>query len=347
MRKGVNPTKGGKLIVKESCDHRVIIPLHIPNEEGYFVDAFRIFKMCYKSLLKTSTSTIKISVVSNKCCEEINKKLLIIYDEGTIDELIIVKEGVGKINSVLKALRTAEERLITITDADVLFLNGWEDRILEVFKAFPMAGAVCPVPVYRKHLDLTYNIWFDHLLSNKIRFESIEDVPSLEMFAKSLGWAFLPEEFGDTIGTLKAKDGTKAVLGCSHFVATYKSEVFKALPEENSLFLIDGNSEYEYLDKPTIACDGYRLATASNNAYHLGNKVEDWMQDSFDNLQQRDQKYIDFKEFKVLKSAPFKYWFIQKVFKKILKNRFVLDRILKRKGLNKKQLFNFLDRTYN
>ena len=31
MRKGYNPTKGGKLVVKAPCDHRIIIPLHIPH----------------------------------------------------------------------------------------------------------------------------------------------------------------------------------------------------------------------------------------------------------------------------------------------------------------------------
>jgi hypothetical protein len=55
--------------------------------------------------------------------------------------LIIEKDLIGKINSILKVLRTAEERLITITDADVLFVNGWEQAVLNVFEAFPKAGS--------------------------------------------------------------------------------------------------------------------------------------------------------------------------------------------------------------
>ena len=50
MRKGVNPTKGGKLVNLEPCDHRILIPLHIPNEEGYFKDAYKIFLLCLNSL---------------------------------------------------------------------------------------------------------------------------------------------------------------------------------------------------------------------------------------------------------------------------------------------------------
>ena len=76
MRKGVNPTKGGKLVNLEPCDHRILIPLHIPNEEGYFKDAYKIFLLCLNSLLKTSQSKLKISIISNKSSTIINQRLL-------------------------------------------------------------------------------------------------------------------------------------------------------------------------------------------------------------------------------------------------------------------------------
>ena len=314
MRKGYNPTKGGKLVIKEPCDHRVVIPLHIPHEKDYFKDAYKIFELCLFSILKTASSKLKVSIISNKCSDEINQRLLKLCQDYEVDELIIEKEGIGKINSLLKALRTVEERLVTITDADVLFLDHWEDEVTSVFKSFPKAGAVCPVPVYRKHLDLTANIWFDYFFSNKLKFRSVKDVEALENFAKSIGWAYLPEEFGDSIGTLTAKDTTVAVLGCSHFVATYKSEVFKALPEDNSVYLIDGDSEFLYMDKPVISMGGYRLATYTNNAYHLGNVFEPWMQESFDVLKEREQKHIDYSYLKTLKQQTVKYILVNKLF---------------------------------
>lgn len=346
MRKGVNPTKGGKLVVKEPCDHRVLIPLHIPHENDYFKDAYQIFELCLQSVLKTSHSILKVSIISNKCSHEVNERLLELYKRKEIDELIIEKEGIGKINSLLKALRTVEERLVTITDADVLFLNNWENEVVNVFKAFPKAGAVCPVPVYRKHLDLTANIWRDYIFSDNLKFCKVNNVDALEQFAKSIGWTHLPEEFGDTIGTLKSTNNTMAVLGCSHFVATYKTEVFKALPETNSAYLIDGNSEFLYMDKPVVVMDGYRLATYTNNAFHLGNVFEDWMQKSFDNLKQEQQSVIDYSSLKKLSKSPVKYAITNKFFKRIIKQKPLLRYILKKKGLNKTQVFNFLDRTY-
>jgi hypothetical protein len=345
MRKGVNPTKGGRFVVKEECNHRIIIPVHIPHENDYFKDAYKIFLLCLESVLKTASSKIKISIISNKCNAEINERLLKLYNQGNIDELIIEKEGIGKINSILKAIRTVEERLVTITDADVLFLNNWEDEVVNVFKAFPKAGSVCPVPVYRKHLDLTFNIWFDNFFNNRIRFKTVKDRDALEMFAKSIGWSYLPEEYGDTIGTIKGKDHLIAALGCSHFVATYKIEVFKTLPQKNTAYLIDGDSEFVYLDKPVALTDGYRLSTYSNNAYHLGNVFEPWMQTSFDNLKVIEQKIIDYTSLKVLKKAPIKYFIINIFFKRVIKYKPLLRLALKLKGLTKKQILNYVNKT--
>ena len=120
MRVGNNPNNQQE-IDKQVAFHRALIPLYIPNEEDeYFRDAFTIFTYCIKSLIKTSISPLKISVISNGSAASVNNKLLNMQQQGLIDELIIETEGIGKINSLLKALRTVEERLITITDADVL-----------------------------------------------------------------------------------------------------------------------------------------------------------------------------------------------------------------------------------
>jgi hypothetical protein len=91
-------------------------------------------------------------VISNGSCDTINTKLL--QQEGQIDELIIEKDLIGKINSILKVLRTAEERLITITDADVLFVNGWEQAVLNVLKHFPKRVHK-PCSCFRTHFQLT------------------------------------------------------------------------------------------------------------------------------------------------------------------------------------------------
>lgn len=340
MRKGENLSRD-VILPKSASSHRVIIPLYIPKEEGYYKDAFTIFTYCLISVRKTSFTNIKVSVISNGCCNSVNTKLFQLQEENLIDELIIEKENIGKINSILKALRTAEERLITITDADVLFDNDWEKEVLEVFKAFPKAGSVSPVPVFRTHFRLTYNIWFDNLFSSRLKFRPVKDPESMTMFANSIGWPWLDIKYKDVIATLKSKNNKTAVLGSSHFVCTYKREVFTKMPQNNSRYKLGGDSEYLYTDFPVLKMGGYRLATYGNYAFHLGNVLEDWMDEKHGKLKEEIKESNKNFQLKVLTPRPVYCFFTEKIFKKVLRSPLVFNYILKQKGLSKKQLNNF------
>ena len=149
MRVGNNPNKDLKeLSNKLSYKHRIIIPVYIPSEGGYFKEALKIFKTCIISILKTKSSHTAISVVNNGSCVEVENYLNTLFRSNKIQELIHT-ENIGKINALLKVLRTVNEDLITITDADVLFLNGWQDNTVKVFNAFPKASVVGIVPQFQ------------------------------------------------------------------------------------------------------------------------------------------------------------------------------------------------------
>jgi hypothetical protein len=340
MRKGENLSKD-ILLPDLDSDHRIIIPLYIPEEEGYYEDAFTIFTYCVISIKKTSLTNIKISVVSNGCSDAVNIKLLKLQQDNFIDELIIERENIGKINSILKALRTAQERLITITDGDVLFCNNWEDAITEIFESFPNAGAVCPVPVFRKQLNMTMNIWFKYFFSKKLYFRSVKNPAAMEKFAQSLGWFSLEDRFKDLICTLKAKNGTVAVLGCSHFVATYKREVFDTIPQINSLYKLGGDSEQLYLDLPVIKMGGYRLSTHDNFAFHLGNHLEPWMEEKFNELSESIKIEKQYSNLKKLTKSPSNFWLTEKVFKQLFYNQKFYNYVLRLKGISKEKIETF------
>jgi hypothetical protein len=342
MRKGSNPTRDILLPLRESS-HRVIIPLFIPFEKGYYAHAFKIFEYCLFSIITTSATKLKVSVISNNSCDAINERLFQLQKRGYIDELIIEKEAIGKINSILKALRTAEERLITITDADVLFCNGWEEAVVEVFGAFPKAGAVSPVPVFRTHLRLTSNIWLRYFFSKKLGFHPVKNPEALTRFANSIGWPWLDLKYKDVIATLKAKNGTIAAVGCSHFVVTYKREVFDKLPKGNCLFQLGGDSEHSYTDEPALKMGGYRLATYDNYAFHMGNTCEQWMKETFDELDEAEKSCHNYEALPRLKKSRLKYYLSEKIFKKIFAFKVLYKLILKQKGLTVSQIKNFID----
>ena len=79
--------------------------------------------------------------------------------------------------------------------------------------------------------------------------------------------------------TIRAPDGRKAVIGNSHFCVTYRASVFNQLPKTSSDYLLGGNSEDRFLDRPVVKCDLYRLATTKSYVRHMGNKIEAWMSD--------------------------------------------------------------------
>ena len=340
MRKGDNPASNQQLL-DDPALHRLIIPLYIPQEEGYFEQAFPIFELSLRSALKTSSSNLTVSVVSNGSCEAVHQKLHQLQEQGLIDELIIVREGIGKVNSVFKAVRTARERLITIADADVLFDNGWEDAVLEVFEQVPKAGAVCPVPVFRKQFNLTANIWFKQLFSSKLKFSPVKNPEAMTLFAKSIGWPRLDHKYKDVIATLDMPNGNKAVVGCSHFVATYKREVFEQAPSEPSKYKIRGDSELLYTDLPVIKQGGYRLSTYDNYAFHMGNVLEAWMTDKFNGLSKGKSK-DPLPDIKLLSGSPRWSLFGEKLFEFLLSKKPFKRWLLTKKGLNKEQLANFI-----
>lgn len=341
MRKGENTSKD-KILNLRPCSHRVIVPLYIPHQESYFKESYSVFKLCLSSINKTTASPIKVSVISNGSCVVVNEKLLELQKLGEIDELIIEKEPIGKINSILKALRTAEERLITITDADVLFLNNWEKAVLDVFESFPRAGMVSPLPIFRNHFKLTANIWIDYFFSKKLFFREVINPKALTKFAQSIGWSRLDNKYKDVIATLRSNDGAIAVVGATHMVATFKKEVFDFLPKVNSSYKLGGDSEYKYMDKPVSKCNAYRLSTYNNYVYHMGNTKEGWMETCYNNLEDEPLVEYDFSNLKRVKKNYLMYYFSNMFFQIILKVKFLRVMLLRFRGVKKEKIKNFI-----
>lgn len=339
MRQGLNLSKE-QLIKDSKIKHRVIIPLYIPHQNNYYADALAVFKMCLTSIKKTSYYELHISVISDGCCLEVNKELQDLFNQGNINELILEHENIGKLNAILKALRTVNEPYVTITDADILFLNSWDAEVFKVFNTFKKAAVVSPIPLFRKQLSYTSNIWVDYLFSKQLKFRPVKNPDALERFAKSIGWDSLERRFKDVIMTLKQDDVT-AVISAAHCVATYKTSYLKHLPKENTKFKLGGDSEGKYLDQPPYQLDGYRLSTYDNYAYHVGNTIDPWLRKEYDNLHLVNQKssFLDVNSI-TPKHKPFKI-ILQKLFIKALTKRSIYNFVLLRKGLTKKQLKQF------
>lgn len=292
MRIGINPEKEQNVIEVESY-HRVIIPVYVPNlTEPYFKDGLSILKLCLESLLKTIHEKTRISIIDNGCCNSVSEYLEELYATNPlIDQLLCSKINLGKVNALYSAIKSNLEPIISIADADVMFLPNWQQEVENTFVAFPECGMVSPVPssiAYRgKFLNSTI---FYAFFKGKLKFEKVKNPEGLVKFEESVGRKMYSQNHLENYLVLSNKKG-KAVLGCGHFMATFRVEVFENAPKEICKFKIVGGSENLYLDEPNDKSGFLRLSTINNYGYHLGNTFEPWMEQEMNEINQTSNIY--------------------------------------------------------
>ncbi|TVZ53394.1 glycosyltransferase family A protein [Dokdonia sp. Hel_I_53] len=278
MRVGVSAAKQDSKLELNTY-HRVIIPVYIPNlKEEYFEDGLEILKFCIDSLLKTIHSKTRVTIINNGCCDIVVAYLYDKYQkEDTIDQLFHSDINLGKVNAIYGALKSNLEPLITITDADVMFLPQWQNAVEHIFEQFPKAGMVSPVPssiAFENEMGSS-TIGYA-ILKGALSIEKTINRKGLERFQESIGRTLYEEPHLEEIPVLRMGEKA-AAIGCGHFVVTMKRSSFDNAPVRPSAHKIVGGSERRYIDKPNNDGGFLRLATLDNYAYHLGNKVEEWM----------------------------------------------------------------------
>jgi hypothetical protein len=339
MRVGDNPEKINNVLSTEVY-HRVVIPVYIPNEEGYFKDALKIFKLCLESLLNTIHVKTRITIYNNGCCEAatnyINNKF---QNNELIDQVINSKINVGKINAILTGVKGNIEPLITISDADVLFKNYWQKSVEELHTDFPEAGMVCPMPSSKGLISFCANNWYYGLLNGSLKFKDVADPEGMIMFDKSLGnnESLLKDVHLKRYLTISnTSKSNLAVMGGGHFVATLKRVVLDEGNNKPAAIKIVGGVESVYIDKPNEYLGFLRVATTASYVFHMGNVFEEWMTKEYNKTENVDSKldfyeHYDFKPRKIGLFGRKIGYLIQYILKKNHKIKiFVLNRL----GLN-------------
>ncbi|MDP5076906.1 MAG: hypothetical protein NWQ19_02370, partial [Nonlabens sp.] len=101
-------------------------------------------------------------------------------------------------------------------------------------------------------------------------------------------------------------------------------------PQSPTQFLLSGNSEGEYLDKPTLVNDGYRLSTLHNHAYHLGNTLEPWMGETMDSISKAQKVEVHWPAYRSLKKSTCRFWIKNRLFKKALTYPYIYNSCIKK-----------------
>jgi hypothetical protein len=276
MREGVNPEKfkAEKNVKKQ---HRVVMVFYIPNtEEDYYVETLKVLDISLDSLTKTiNPQTTNITLVNNNSTKE--SEAIIAKYQNQIDKYVLYAENKGKVYAVVNEIRSVYEPFVTIADSDVLFFNGWEKAVFEVFKNHPKAGVVAPLP--SQYATFYYNtaVFFDKFFTQKLRYAKIVADDDVDLYIKSVNNEALMKT--NTKYDWKEKqyylDGkVKAIIGAPHFVATYKSTLFKNQDTFPEIKFKNGYEE-KFIDFVADIKGLYRLSTVKTYAYHIGNKIDE------------------------------------------------------------------------
>lgn len=270
MRIGKNPEKGTETTTGQFV-HQVVIPVFIPDQEDYYSESFRVFKLCLASLQRTVHHQTWITIVDNGCCVEVRTWLSEQFQSGGIHE--VVHAGpIGKPNAMIKGLAGNNMELVTFSDADVFFCSGWQQETQQVFRRLPKAGVVGLVPQFKMFPYCCGNVIFDMFFSGKLKFFPVKSPDDMQHFYKSIGWTeSVKDQYLNNALGLDYGDW-KVLVGSGHFVATYKRDIFDRIVSGFKLKL--GKGAMLYFDRKGLKKDYWRLTTHQNFAYHMGNKPE-------------------------------------------------------------------------
>jgi hypothetical protein len=340
MRVGVHPARGTH-IESNNAYHRIVMPVYIPNLEGYFKESLEVLKLCIESLHTTIHNKTRISVVSNGSCLQVNNFLSKELETKRIDELLIVSDGIGKINSIFKLINNVKEPLVTLADADVLFTTGWQGAVEEVFMDYSKVGMVCPFSYSKGYRELTANIFFDNFFNRKIKISNIKDAEALKHFAESIGNPNFYKDIHLKKGvTFQEKGKSKVFIGAGHFVATFKTDVFDPFTFQGHLNKMS-HGERIYIDTPAVKSGLWRVSTYENYVYHMGNTIVPMYSSILSENEKSISKEKKF-HFKVKRVSKFSFYVKNIFFGRIIFSNKVFKILLSRFGLSKKEVNLFL-----
>ncbi len=259
------------------------MPIYIPNREGYYSEAYDIFTKSISSLIHTVSSRyVNITLINNASISEVDDFARNLQNDGKIDTYIKHSVNRGKADSIVGAAKASFEPFITITDADVLFKNGWINEIDRAYENNFQAGVVAPFPAPNLKATFTVSTWLS-LNPLKIRFGNIVSDKDLRFFAATLG---IPDFFNQRDLSHQfyyvVNRSEPYLIGSGHFVATYRREVFERLEYKATNMGLKGGLR---LIEQTVDRLGLRrISVQKYMVHHMGNRLEPWIESEFNNV---------------------------------------------------------------
>lgn len=140
-RIGMNPSRGVKLDFTPART-TVAVLVYVPHQAGYFQNRMDVTKMTLRSILANTEEPYDLLVFDNGSSPEMVNYLQELYQNGSIDYLLLSERNIGKLNALNMIFNIAPGEIVAYSDDDVLHLPGWLGKHLEIIDTFPDVGAV-------------------------------------------------------------------------------------------------------------------------------------------------------------------------------------------------------------
>jgi GT2 family glycosyltransferase/glycosyltransferase involved in cell wall biosynthesis len=211
-------------------------------------------KQFYESLLSSGTSDYELILIDNASSDKTPGYLLELADQNVNVKVILNKENLGFPAAVNQGLLAANGKDIVIANNDIVFTNGWLNRMIEIADSDSAIGLVGPISNEVSGLQIDKNAKYKsinemHSYASKIGNENKNETlnfPRLaflctfikrELIEKigGLDERFTPGNYEDDDYCLRAQlAGYKAMIAKDVFIHHHGSKSFKA----------DGNEKY-------------------------------------------------------------------------------------------------------
>lgn len=328
MRRGVNPEKF-KNFKNTKFKHRIIVPVFIPNDrEDYYLEAPKIFDRCLKSLIdSTSKKTTAITIINNNSSERIVGPILQKY-RTSIDKIVAYNNNKGKVYAVISEAKSCYEEFLTIADSDILFFSGWEHAVFRIFQSFKNTGVVSPIPAQSLAFNHNSSTFLNNFFFGRVKYGKVVDDKACDLFIRGLGnlsalnRSNKPYSWRQKQYYLES-NGELAVIGCGHYVSTYRRDILMYNRDFPSKVFENG-FEDQYLDSPADRFGLYRLSTNQLFAYHMGNRFEEFHEIDFSDSSNSSYELIQNVKLNKLRWISTRTWFLRKMFFRIIKKIFQL-----------------------
>ncbi len=277
MRTGKNPAKAG-IPAYQPQELGVALIVYIPFTEGYFEHSLEILHYQIESIRATTPQSYDLLIFDNGSCPEAVAQLQQLYDQKTIDWLVLSQHNLGKAGAWNWIFAAMPNRLICYADSDVLFRPGWLESSLEVLEAFPQAGMVAAQPNF---FDVMQGEGKAHLSLEGDPHFTLEDYwpekSAIDEYCFGIGAdAELAAPFyaNPLPSILHREKRIRAVIGASHMQFLTRREVARQLvPLPSTKGLL--RSETMSLDYKMDALGYLHLSTLKPYVFHMGNTVND------------------------------------------------------------------------